>query len=92
MGKYNYYITIDETGQSPVNLYVGQIVYEIKQQNEWLMRFMVAQHLDALLLVSTMFYSIMDVILCFNSILIIHYQMLRKMSVYHSNFKKKMAT
>ena len=35
--------------QSPVNLYVGQVVYEVKSQNKWLMRFLVAQHLDALL-------------------------------------------
>ena len=34
---------------SPVNLYVGQVVYEVKCQNKWLMRFLVAQHLDALL-------------------------------------------
>ena len=34
---------------SPVNLYVGQVVYEMKCHNKWLMRFLVAQHLDALL-------------------------------------------
>ena len=31
-------------------MYVGQVVYEVKQHNsEWLMRFMVAKHLNALL-------------------------------------------
>ena len=46
-----YYIfnNIIDIHQSPVNLYVGQVVYEVKSQNKWLMRFLVAQHLDALL-------------------------------------------
>ena len=31
-------------------MYVGQVVYEVKQHNsEWLMRFMVAKHLNGLL-------------------------------------------
>ena len=34
-------------------MYVGQVVYEVKQHDsEWLMRFMVAKHLNALLKVS----------------------------------------
>ena len=36
-------------GHSPVNLYVGQVVYEVECQTEWLMTFLVSQHLDALL-------------------------------------------
>ena len=37
----------------PDNKYVGQVVYEVKHHNrEWLMRFMVANRLNALLEVS----------------------------------------
>ena len=36
-------------GHSPVNLYVGQVVYEVECQTEWLMTFLVSQHFDALL-------------------------------------------
>ena len=44
------YIMVDVSlGHSPVNLYVGQVVYEVESQTEWLMTFLVSQHLDALL-------------------------------------------
>ena len=39
--------------RSPINLYVGQVIYEVKQQNEWLMKFMVAQRLNPLIKVTT---------------------------------------
>lgn len=42
-------LTDNAPGLSPVNLYVGQVVYEMKCHNKWLMRFLVAQNLDALL-------------------------------------------
>ena len=44
-----FFIIGEPSRQSPINLYVGQVVYEVKHQTEWLMKFMVAQHLDALL-------------------------------------------
>ena len=38
---------------SPDNKYIGQVVYEVQEDNrEWLMRFIVAKELDALLKVS----------------------------------------
>ena len=39
----------DEDSTGPVNLYVCQVVYEVKSQTQWLMKFFVSLHLDALL-------------------------------------------
>ena len=65
---YYIFYNVIAMDQSPVNLYVGQVVYEVKNQNKWLMRFLVAQHLDALL---------KKIFSC--STLTLHFQMLRKM-------------
>ena len=52
-------ITLDESPSgclSPDNMYVGQVVYEVEDHNcKWLMRFIVAKQLDALLEVSMTF-------------------------------------
>ena len=47
-------VVVPPDGRSyPDNKYVGQVVYEVKHHNrEWLMRFMVAKRLCALLEVS----------------------------------------
>ena len=51
------YIIVDAClGHSPVNLYVGQVVYEIECQTEWLKSFLVSQHLDTLLKAHYNFY------------------------------------
>ena len=51
---YIEYTPLDESfasSSSPDNKYVGQVVYEVikDHDNEWLMRFMVAKHLNVLL-------------------------------------------
>ena len=57
------------------------------------MKFMVAQHLDALLQVSTIYHLHNDGCeIVFYSTLILLYLMLSKMSIYHSNIKVKIAT
>ena len=53
------FITVDQSligSSSPDNLYVGQVVYEVKEHNcKWLIRFIVGKQLDALLKVSIVY-------------------------------------
>ena len=62
--NYVLIIFVDQSHKSsPDNKYVGQVVYEIKRHDsEWLMRFMVAKHLNALLEVSntSIYYKHLD--------------------------------
>ena len=48
---YTNLITIDECSLSnvPNNRYIGQVAYEKRTNREWLMHFMAAKRLDALL-------------------------------------------
>ena len=53
------FITVDQSpvgSSSPDNMYVGQVVYEVKEHNcKWLMSFIVGKQLDALLKVSMVY-------------------------------------
>ena len=88
----NSLLYIAAGSSSPDKKYVAQVVYEVKRHNrEWLIRFMAAKCLNALLKVMPILNPpIIDVS---NSTLKIHFhQMLRQMLIFPSHLKILMVT